>query len=331
MIAQLDRTYLRTRPLQGVRRLVSYALFEGRPLTTRGRWINPLVLGHLRAAAHAPQLRAVQRPAFILGTGRSGTTILGKLLSMHRDIAFLNEPKALWHVIHAEEDVIGSYTRGPGRYRLTEADATIERRQAARRIYGYYLAVTGTRQVLDKYPELMFRVPFVRALFPDARLLLLVRHGRDTIESIEHWSERLGRDVGGEVHDWWGRDGRKWRLMTQELVPSEPLLAGLAPKIAGLTGHVDRAAVEWILTMQQARRTAALHPDQSLLVRYEDLVGSPRTTLAEILAFLGRPADPVVEAYAERTLRPAPPKRGVRLDPVLVPAFEATLEALGYA
>src|SRR5690606_40375856 len=49
---------------------------EGRPLTTRGRWINPLVFGLYRMAQRLPLGRPVREPAFILGMGRSGTTIL---------------------------------------------------------------------------------------------------------------------------------------------------------------------------------------------------------------------------------------------------------------
>ena len=43
MIPQIDRRYVKERPTKLFSRLVSYALFEGRPLTTKGRWINPLV------------------------------------------------------------------------------------------------------------------------------------------------------------------------------------------------------------------------------------------------------------------------------------------------
>jgi hypothetical protein len=41
-------------------------------------------------------------------------------------------------------------------------------------MYGAYLALTGTTRVIDKYPELVFRVDFVRALFPEAKFLLIV-------------------------------------------------------------------------------------------------------------------------------------------------------------
>ena len=90
MIAQLESLYIRSRPWKLWSRLISYGLFEGRPLTTRGQWINPLVFAHFAVEKHLPRLRRVEKPVFILGTGRSGTTILGIVLSMHREVGFLN-------------------------------------------------------------------------------------------------------------------------------------------------------------------------------------------------------------------------------------------------
>ncbi len=99
MIAQIDREYLSYGFARTARRLASYGLYEGRPLTTKGRFINPLVFTWLNILAALPGEPVVRQPIFITGLGRSGTTILGILLSVHREVGYLNEPKALWHVI----------------------------------------------------------------------------------------------------------------------------------------------------------------------------------------------------------------------------------------
>jgi hypothetical protein len=172
MVAQVDSRYFKTRPTKLASRLVSYALFEGRPVTTRGQWINPLLFAHFALEKKLPQFRKVEQPVFILGTGRSGTTILGVVLSMHREVGFLNEPKAMWHAIYPEEDVIGSYSRGPARYRLEASDADEAAKHNAHRLFGAYLASIFSPRLVDKYPELIFRVPFVREIFPDAKSLV---------------------------------------------------------------------------------------------------------------------------------------------------------------
>ncbi len=121
-----------------------------------------------------PQLKRVEKPVFVLGTGRSGTTILGIILSMHKDVGFLNEPKALWHSIYSDEDLIGSYSLGNASYRLGSEKITPEIKKQAHRLYGAYLRATFSSRAVDKYPELIFRIPFVLDIFPDAKFLFLL-------------------------------------------------------------------------------------------------------------------------------------------------------------
>lgn len=330
MIAQLDSLYIKTRPAKVLPRLISYALFEGRPLTTRGQWINPLVFAHLGLEARLPQLKKVEKPIFIVGTGRSGSTILGVLMSMHRGVGFLNEPKALWHAAYPHADVFGQHTKGSVSYSLDEEDATEEVRRRTRRLFGAYLRAVASRRVVDKYPELIFRVPFVRAIFPDARFIFLVRSGWDTCSSIEGWSQRNGAQANGEVHDWWGADNRKWRLMLEQLVPKEKDLADVAEEIEGFERHSDMAAVEWVITMREGLRQMEQLPDCFRMLRYESLVENPRRELSRLLGFCELPQDEVFLKYAERELSLTERHGPFDLHPAIRAPFEETMEALGY-
>ena len=331
MVAQIDGSYIRTRPSRLWARLLSYVLFEGRPLTTRGQWINPLVFAGFAAARALPQMKRVAAPVVILGAGRSGTTIRGVLMSMHRDVGFLNEPKAMWHAaLSGGEDLIGSYDRGPARYRLDATDATPAVARAMHRQYGAYLRATLTRRVVDKYPELVFRLPFVRALFPDARFLFIARGGWDTCGSIRGWSARLGETRGGELHDWWGADGRKWRLLVEQIVPEHPDLAPHADEMMGWTAQEHRAVVEWIVTMREGLALARAHPDCVLHVPYEALCADPRGWMTRIAAFCGLAQDETFVEHAARTLSPAPPRAPFALPACLDAPFAQTMAALGY-
>ena len=331
MIAQVDSNYLRTRPWKLWSRMISYALFEGRPLTTRGRWINPLVFAHLALEKHLPQFKKVEKPVFILGTGRSGTTILGIILSMHREVGFLNEPKALWHAIYPKEDLIGSYSRGTARYRLGEEEATAKTRQAAHRIFGAYLATTFSKRAVDKYPELIFKLPFVKKIFPDAKFLFLVRNGWDTCYSIEGWSDRLGQTVNNETHDWWGVNRRKWNFLVEQLVPEHSDLALHIKGIHDWTNHTDMAAVEWILTMREGMRLLEEFPDDVLRVNYEDLCSNSSEVLTDMVEFLDlKKDDSRFYLYAEATLQAVTPKSSFPLHHSIENAFLDTMESLGY-
>lgn len=330
MVAQMDSLYIKTRPVKAVSRLMSYALFEGRPLVTKGRWINPLVFALFNLEKRLPQSKRVEKPIFILGTGRSGTTILGIVMSMHKQIGFLNEPKALWHAIYPYEDVIGSYSRGVGHYRLGAQEATDAVCQSAHRLFGAYLTAVASRRVLDKYPELIFRVPFVRAIFPDARFIFLVRNGWDTCRSIEQWSSREGMAVEQETHDWWGANNRKWNLLLEQVVRTDPAFAGIVEQVAKMTDHKDMAIVEWIAVMRQGQRLLNELPDCVHMVRYEDMVSKPEASLAELLKFCELPPDEKFLSYARQTLSPASPKPPFPVHLVLQPLFAETMIAMGY-
>jgi sulfotransferase family protein len=330
MIAQLDGDYIKTRPTKALSRVVAHLLLQGRPLTTSMRWLNPILMAQYGLVKRLPMVRKVHAPVFVLGTGRSGTTVLGKILGMHRDMLFLNEPKALWHSACRLDDVMGSYQLGEASYTLDSKDADTVTAKHIRKLYSYALLITGSGRVLDKYPEMIFRVPFVRSIFPDAKLLFLIRNGYDALRSIATWSGRAGRQTPGGMEDWWGLDGRKWRLLVRDVVAKDEGLADRAEAIAGLTRHEDRAAVEWVVTMRTGLR---LMEEQSGLlheVRYESLCGDPEAVLRGLCDTCDLRDDPKFLAYAKRTLSRVPARTATELDPVIHDVFKDTMRRLDY-
>jgi hypothetical protein len=297
--AQLDRTFLRTAPGRAASRLVGYSLFEGRPATTRGRRWNPIVFANLRIAASNTK-KLVDRPVFIVGMGRSGTTLLGRILAVHPSVGFLNEPKAMWHVIRADEDIIGSYAPShTGRLYLGEQDADEQVRQRAHALFAWYLRASRSQRVLDKYPELVFRHRFVRAIFDDARFLVAVRSPWATLESVVRWSDSHGTDDA----DWWGVKDQKWDILWRQGVVERPGNADLLHlSLAGERDHHARAAVEWVVTMREAISLSTTDP-LAHVVSYEELLAKPRTTIARALAFCELQPSTRTEAYAQAIVR----------------------------
>lgn len=331
MIAQLDRDYIRLRPTKALSRLASHVLLQGRPLTSKMQWLNPILLSQFECIKHLPQLKLVNQPIFVLGTGRSGTTILGKVLSMHKDVLFLNEPKALWYSVIPNEDLIGNFSRNKAHYRLMDSDANKKVKLNAHRLYGYCLALTSSSRILDKYPEMIFRVSFLKAIFPDARFLFLIRNGWDTIQSISSWSQSRGEQVGSENHDWWGRNKRKWHLLVNEVMAHDPELAHMADEIAQFSNHCDMAAIEWITAMREGLRLLDTYGGMTIYpVRYEDLVSDPTSTLQAIVTFCELPEDHKVVEYANIVLESHPSKKPIKLDPVIEQPFLKMMSLLNY-
>lgn len=295
MVAQLDRTFIRIAPGRAASRLVGYSFFEGRPATTKGRWVNSLVFANLRLATRLPGKR-IDRPVFIVGMGRSGTTLLGRILATHPCIGFLNEPKAMWHVIRDDEDIIGSYAPpSSGRLYLDadDADQDVVRRSHA--LFAWYLRVSRSARVADKYPELVFRHAFVRAIFADARFLVAVRGPWATLGSVAEWS----KTHSSHGADWWGVRDQKWHILWSQGVTQRASNADIAPLNLGNEGdHYVRAAVEWVVTMREAISLATTDP-YAQIVTYERLVQNPRKLVGKILDFCQLPSSSRTELYSE--------------------------------
>jgi hypothetical protein len=331
MVAQLDSRFIRMAPERALSRLVGYTLFEGRPATTSGRWWNPVVFANLRFASGRAGKR-IDRPVFIVGMGRSGTTLLGRILAAHPDVGFLNEPKAMWHVVREDEDIIGSYAPPPGgRLNLDAADADPETAERCRALFSWYLRLSHSRRVVDKYPELVFRSEFVRAIFPDARFLVAVRSPWSTLRSVSGWS----RTHSDATADWWGVEDSKWKVLWRQAVVEQPENADLAAlDLAAEEDHHVRAAVEWVVTMRRAAGLAEADADASL-VRYEELAAAPGPETAAILDFCGLAASPRTESYAEEIVSADDRSAAIRaeledkLPGPLVGAIDATSARLG--
>ncbi len=330
MVAQIDLLFVKARPWKTWPRLLAYTLFEGRPLTTRGRWLNPIVFAGYRLWPRLPLKKPNPEPVFILGVGRSGTTVLGTILAMHRDVGYLNEPKALWHAALGDDDVIGSYAENAGRFRMSGADATAPKIHRLHSYYRAFQALAGCRRVVDKYPELLFRTGFLDAVFPKNKQLVLIRNGLDICSSIEKWSQRHGKTAGRHSDDWWGRDQQKWQILLDELVAPDPAFRQSLGAIRKFRRHVDMAAVEWIVSMRAAQRLQSTNGRELLFVRYEDLLADPAGEMAAILTHCGLRTDAKMMQFAQDRLRPQSAHGAVALHPAIQELFNQTMVTLGY-
>ena len=330
MVAQVDSKYFHASPGKSLARLFVYALVEGRPLTTKGRWINPLVFAIFSMVKLLPQLKKVKEPIYILGTGRSGSTFLGNVLSLHPDVCYLNEPKALWHSAYPFEDVIGNYTEQPASFRLDINEATEDVINNARKLYAYALAFTGNNRILDKHGELIFRADFIKSIFPDAKFIFLIRDGRDTVASVARWSELNGSEVMADKNDWWGVNNRKWDLMLDELVSNDKNLGQHIKSLKKIGSQADMAAVEWVMTMKEGCKLLNDYPESSKIVRYEDVLSDTNKTLEEIFDFVNLEYSSRVRKYAVETLRTPHKRDEFELSPIVNDVFQKTLSDMGY-
>jgi hypothetical protein len=121
-------------------------------------------------------LNELRPPIIIFGNTRSGTSIVQKVVSNNPDVVQWYEPNELW--LYAD----------PGRTHdeFNENDATYKVKQYIRKRFLKYQRVNKNRRVMEKTPKNILRIPYVRAILPEATFLFIVRNPFSFISSVEY-------------------------------------------------------------------------------------------------------------------------------------------------
>jgi hypothetical protein len=230
-----------------------------------------------RQLSHLPGLLLggkLERPIFIIGAPRSGTSLLYSILRRSSHLA--NWPGEAHEVWEADYHPA---LRGWDSNQLTAADLTP---QAAARIRRrFFLAVGSKRRLLDKTPRNSLRVPFVEALFPDATYVFLKRDGRDNTNSlINAWRTPRYRTYRlPQPHSIPGVDPNWWKFV---------LYPGWREDTRGPLELV--CAQQWVASNRGALDASrTLTPGNWVELRYEDLVDRPEPEIGRILDALDLP------------------------------------------
>lgn len=202
---------------------------------------------------------------FIVGVGRSGTTLLRLMLDAHPDLAIPSETMFLKDVAAAAtrrrflEVVTGAetwpnmaMTKRDLRRAVTGLDS-FSRAEAVRCFYRLYAKSHGKTRWGDKTPYYRVSMRAIAALLPEAHFIHVIRDGRDSALSYRGLWFGPGDDVEAQAQFW-------------------------------------RGAIE------DARAQAAGLPRYSE-VRYEALVAEPESTLRAICRDIDLAFDPTMLDY----------------------------------
>lgn len=190
-----------------------------------------------------------ERPVFIVGMPRSGTTLVEQILASHPDVHGAGELHALRNSLREE------LPPDPGDYGLPEALSGLGqegfKRAAAR--YGRVMdaLAPGAKRVTNKLPGNMVFVGLVSVLYPNARIIHCSRDPMDTCLSCYSKLFTTGHPFAYEQ----GELGRFYRMYAelmrhwQEVLPGrmlelryEELVADFEPQVRRL---VDRLGLTW--------------------------------------------------------------------------------------
>jgi hypothetical protein len=277
---------------------------------------------------------------FIVGCPRSGTTLLARMVDAHPDIAVIHEGRFVpdWYERrrgltadgHVTPELIDGLLGHPPFQKVSVTRDELERllRNGDRVPYAEFVSgifdvhgrAHGKRLAGDKTPHYVRSLPTLNALWPAARIVHLIRDGRDVAQSVLGWRKVTER--GGSV----------------------------ARFSAFREDRIGTVACWWEWLVRLGREDgAALRPAVYHEIRYESLVAEPAVECKRLCDFLAVPYDDRMVAFhegrerddrgldAKKAWRPVTP--GLRdwrsdMPPADVERFEAAagglLDELGY-
>lgn len=203
--------------------------FEAMNKTWTGEWVDY-------------QVSDPPAPAFLVGFPRSGTTLLDTFLMGHQGVAVLEEEPTLRGV----DPVLPAFETLPKAGR-DEAKASREAYfETVRRLAD----PSSGKLIVDKNPLLMNALPIIKRLFPDARIILALRHPCDVLTSCFATNFKLNDAMSNFL-----------KLKT--------------------------AAELYDLSFRFLERSQELLPLPMHIVRYEDLIEDQERELRGVVDFLG--------------------------------------------
>lgn len=133
-----------------------------------------------RGARWALTRRPLERPIFVVGCSRAGTTLVYKTFSQACELGSLDrETHDFWIALHPLAE------KNWRSHALEAADARPRDRDIVSR---HFFAQTGRLRIVDKNNQNGLGVAYLRALFPDAQFVYVKRSPGDNIHSlIEGW------------------------------------------------------------------------------------------------------------------------------------------------
>jgi hypothetical protein len=228
---------------------------------------------------------------FFVGCTRSGTTLLRRIADAHPELAILPEQQWLpryweWNIGVTDD---GMVTRNlldmllaDRRFAslelpfeqvadLVQKDPPKPYAQFVTELFDLYGRLKGKRLVGEKTPKYVRYLPTLNELWPGARVVHLIRDGRDVALSLLDW-DKSERNVG--------------RFPTWK---DDPLAT---------------AALYWEWNVRLGREAGAfLGPDRYHELRYEALVTEPEAECVKLCSFLGLPFDPQMLRFHEGRTR----------------------------
>lgn len=279
----------------------------------------------------------MKSPIIIVGAARSGTKFLRDVLASGSGT----------RAVPYDVNYVWRYGVGwQSDDRLTPDRLTEKQAEFIRRSLSSIARLRDGETLIEKTVATTLRVPYVDAVFPDARYIHLVRDGRDVVESAMRqwvappdwralWTKLRGMPLRNLDYALWfagnairglgaGRKGGKIWGPRYPGIDRDSLSRPL----------VELCALQWKNSVVLARDGLAGIPEERVFeIRYEDLIASP-DALDQLVAALSLPDRGTIIASYRSRVNPGDGGRWKRLSGAererMAAIIDPTLRELGY-
>ena len=283
----------------------------------------------------ATELKA---PIFLLGNVRSGTTMIQDLFGLHPEVVTWFEPRTIW--MYAD----------PGRPhdRFDASDAKPAVVKYIRMRFLDYQRQHGGLRIMEKTPSNVLRVPYMNAIFPEAKYVYIVREPLAYLSSSElkwrreiSWAKlrkRIAEVPKSQLHYY------AWRYFVDKFrkkVLRRKYVSVWGVRYPGIYDDLKDDPIETIIARQWAfaseqveRDLDELDPHLVLRVRYEDFVLNPVEEFRRILAHFGLGSSLRIDEAVRNTVDKDRQNKWKRLKPgslaPCLPILQPEMERHGY-
>lgn len=226
---------------------------------------------------------------FVFGHARSGTTLFTRLVRLHPDVHcnyqahFFTRPPLLEGLV-SDVEVRKWFTRSSNRWNRKSDLSPVVLRAVSDYILERDARREGKKIVGDKSPNSLLNgeaVIKLSKIYPDSRLIFLVRDGRDAV-----LSHRFQTFIDNP-HRLANKDKR---ILESLLLDPEPYLTGKRSLFT--RSGLEQAAKRWAANVKETDQAGRrLFGDQYISLRFEDLLAEPWGTMSTLWAFLGAQSD----------------------------------------
>ena len=203
------------------------------------------------AAWSLPPGTQIPAPLFIVGFPRSGTTLLEQMLGCHQEVVACGELETVVEQAASRDAYPDNLAALSDRERQVWLAAL--RRDYLKVLCSHLDSDQIVRYATDKLPLNLMRIGIIRLLFPEARIIHVVRHPLDSVLSAYFTPFLFGNEWSFQLSDGAHLYAQSW---------------------------------------QHAQQMQSLPGVHLLRVHYEALVTDPEPVLREVFAFLDLPWEP---------------------------------------